>query len=151
MWMQAYDHKYGKHVALKMIKNKKRLHDQALIELRTLKKLDDADPKHDNNVVGATMRQRPLQPTVDLRVTSVISTPGKSDWISFHDGHPRRSTCATTFTSVSTCASSLISSTCQCTTTWRRPTSRACRWTASAGTPMQSLQRELSKPALVFE
>lgn len=34
-----------------MIKNKPRLHDQALIELRTLKKFDEVDPDHSNHVV----------------------------------------------------------------------------------------------------
>lgn len=41
---KALDHKTGQYCALKIIKNKKKFHDQALVEVKILKHLNDGDP-----------------------------------------------------------------------------------------------------------
>lgn len=48
---KALDHKTKQIVALKIIKNKKKFHDQALIEVELLKHLRDHDPHDKHNVV----------------------------------------------------------------------------------------------------
>lgn len=48
---KAIDHKTKQLVALKVIKNKKKFHDQALIEVELLKHLRDHDPSDKHNVV----------------------------------------------------------------------------------------------------
>ena len=42
--VKAYDHRLGTHVALKVIRNKKRFHQQAEVEVRVLTHLRDKDP-----------------------------------------------------------------------------------------------------------
>lgn len=49
--MQALDHKTGRTVALKIIRNKKRFHRQAKIEVDLLKRLRDADANDDAGII----------------------------------------------------------------------------------------------------
>jgi len=48
---KALDHKTGQHVALKIIKNKKKFHEQALVEVKVLKHLNGKDADGASNVV----------------------------------------------------------------------------------------------------
>ncbi|WFD01655.1 dual-specificity kinase [Malassezia obtusa] len=52
--LQCKDHKTGEHVAIKLIRNKKRFHHQALVEVRIMEKLTAADQAGDHNVVHMT-------------------------------------------------------------------------------------------------
>ena len=52
--LQCKDHKTGEHVAIKLIRNKKRFHHQALVEVRIMEKLTAADQVGDHNVVHMT-------------------------------------------------------------------------------------------------
>ena len=49
--IKCYDHKRKETVAIKMIKNKKRFHKQAICELKILQKLRHFDPENNYNVV----------------------------------------------------------------------------------------------------
>ena len=49
--VKALDHRLGEHVALKIIRNKKRFHKQALVEVRILAHLRQNDPHDRKNVV----------------------------------------------------------------------------------------------------
>ncbi|WEW57306.1 serine/threonine protein kinase, CMGC, dual-specificity [Emydomyces testavorans] len=50
--VRCVDHKTGTLVAVKIIRNKKRFHQQALVEVNILQKLKEWDPNHRNNVVN---------------------------------------------------------------------------------------------------
>jgi serine/threonine protein kinase len=52
--VRVLDHKSSNHVALKMIRNKKRFHHQALVEVKILEHIRDCDPEHSANVVHLT-------------------------------------------------------------------------------------------------
>ncbi|WFC99326.1 dual-specificity kinase [Malassezia yamatoensis] len=52
--LQCKDHKTGEHVAIKLIRNKKRFHHQALVEVRIMEKLTAADQAGDHYVVHMT-------------------------------------------------------------------------------------------------
>ncbi|XP_071453889.1 dual specificity tyrosine-phosphorylation-regulated kinase 4 [Hetaerina americana] len=52
--IKALDHKTNKHVAIKIIRNKKRFHHQALIEVRILDHLRKKDKDSSHNVVHMT-------------------------------------------------------------------------------------------------
>ena len=52
--LQCKDHKTGEHVAIKLIRNKKRFHHQALVEVRIMEKLTAADQAGEHNVVHMT-------------------------------------------------------------------------------------------------
>eukprot|EP00210_Caulerpa_lentillifera_P004756 g4540.t1 len=49
--LKCFDHKTRTFVALKIIRNKKRFHAQALIEIKVLQKLREQDPENSNNVI----------------------------------------------------------------------------------------------------
>jgi len=49
--LRCMDHKRGQEVAVKVIRNKKRFHHQALIELKILEHLRHRDPENKHNVV----------------------------------------------------------------------------------------------------
>lgn len=49
--LQCKDHKTGKSVAIKLIRNKKRFHHQALVEVKILENLVNWDPKDEFNVI----------------------------------------------------------------------------------------------------
>ena len=49
--VRAIDHKTNKSVAIKIIRNKKRFHHQALVEVRILDELRKKDPDNTNNVI----------------------------------------------------------------------------------------------------
>lgn len=49
--LQCKDHKTGKSVAIKLIRNKKRFHHQALVEVKILENLVKWDPKDEFNVI----------------------------------------------------------------------------------------------------
>ncbi|OMJ73935.1 hypothetical protein SteCoe_27279 [Stentor coeruleus] len=49
--VKCYDHKRKEEVAIKIIKNKKSFHNQAVIELKILQKLRQNDPENNYNVV----------------------------------------------------------------------------------------------------
>ena len=51
--VKAYDHKEGRLVAIKVIRNKARFHKQALVELRVLTHIRDHDPRGETNTVRA--------------------------------------------------------------------------------------------------
>ena len=48
---KAWDHKRKEFVALKILRNKKRLYKQGLIEAGLLEKLRDGDPDDKKNIV----------------------------------------------------------------------------------------------------
>ena len=48
---KSYDHKKNRYVALKIIRNKKRFHHQATVEVKILKHLKDNDVNDNNNIV----------------------------------------------------------------------------------------------------
>ncbi|CDW99499.1 hypothetical protein [Sporisorium scitamineum] len=52
--LQCRDHKTGKTVAIKLIRNKKRFHSQALVEVRILENLTKWDPDERYNVIKMT-------------------------------------------------------------------------------------------------
>ncbi|SPO30661.1 related to putative dual specificity protein kinase pom1 [Ustilago trichophora] len=52
--LQCRDHKTGKTVAIKLIRNKKRFHHQALVEVRILENLTKWDPDERYNVIKMT-------------------------------------------------------------------------------------------------
>lgn len=52
--LQCKDHKTGKSVAIKLIRNKKRFHHQALVEVKILQNLVDWDPDEQYNVIKMT-------------------------------------------------------------------------------------------------
>ena len=49
--LQCKDHKTGQHVAVKLIRNKRRFHHQALVEVKIMEQLVRADPNAEHNVV----------------------------------------------------------------------------------------------------
>lgn len=49
--LQCKDHKTGKSVAIKLIRNKKRFHHQALVEVKILENLVQWDPNDEHNVI----------------------------------------------------------------------------------------------------
>ncbi|XP_050728116.1 dual specificity tyrosine-phosphorylation-regulated kinase mbk-2-like isoform X2 [Eriocheir sinensis] len=49
--IRAIDHKSGEHVAIKIIRNKKRFHHQALVEVKILDHLRRRDPDQHHNVI----------------------------------------------------------------------------------------------------
>lgn len=49
--VKALDHKTGQHVAIKIIRNKKRFHQQALIEVKILEHLRKKDTQNSNNLI----------------------------------------------------------------------------------------------------
>jgi len=49
--IQCYDHKKKEKCAIKIIRNKKKFHDQALVEVRVLEALKENDPKDDKNII----------------------------------------------------------------------------------------------------
>jgi dual specificity tyrosine-phosphorylation-regulated kinase 2/3/4 len=49
--IRAYDHKEKCYVALKILKNKKRLYKQGLVEARLIKHLNDHDPEDKKNII----------------------------------------------------------------------------------------------------
>ena len=52
--LQCLDHKTGNSVAIKIIRNKKRFHHQALVEVKILERLIDWDPENQHNVIMKT-------------------------------------------------------------------------------------------------
>jgi dual specificity tyrosine-phosphorylation-regulated kinase 2/3/4 len=52
--LQCKDHKTGRSVAVKLIRNKKRFHHQALVEIKILQNLVDWDPEEKYNVIKMT-------------------------------------------------------------------------------------------------
>jgi dual specificity tyrosine-phosphorylation-regulated kinase 2/3/4 len=52
--VRCIDHKTGTLVAVKIIRNKKRFHQQALVEVNILKKLREWDPKNKHSMVNFT-------------------------------------------------------------------------------------------------
>lgn len=52
--LQCKDHKTGRSVAIKLIRNKKRFHHQALVEVKILQNLVDWDPHEQHNVIKMT-------------------------------------------------------------------------------------------------
>ena len=49
--MRVYDHKERDYVALKVLKNKKRLYKQGLVEAKLIKHLNDNDPDDKKNII----------------------------------------------------------------------------------------------------
>ncbi|PKI83878.1 dual-specificity kinase [Malassezia vespertilionis] len=49
--LQCKDHKTGHHVAVKLIRNKRRFHKQALVEVNIMEHLTRGDPNDEHNVV----------------------------------------------------------------------------------------------------
>lgn len=49
--IKCYDYKKNCYIALKIIRNKKRFHHQAAVEVRVLQHLKDNDPEDQNNIV----------------------------------------------------------------------------------------------------
>ncbi|XP_044750963.1 dual specificity tyrosine-phosphorylation-regulated kinase 2 isoform X2 [Coccinella septempunctata] len=49
--IKALDHMTNKHVAIKIIRNKKRFHHQGLVEVRILDRIRKKDPDDNNNVI----------------------------------------------------------------------------------------------------
>ncbi|KAI9665290.1 MAG: hypothetical protein M1831_001727 [Alyxoria varia] len=52
--VRCIDHKHGKLVAVKIIRNKKRFHQQALVEIDILKKLREWDPSNSHSMINFT-------------------------------------------------------------------------------------------------
>ncbi|KAF2462143.1 hypothetical protein BDY21DRAFT_368265 [Lineolata rhizophorae] len=52
--VKCIDHKLGKLVAIKIIRNKKRFHHQALIEVNILQKIRDWDPRNQHSMIRFT-------------------------------------------------------------------------------------------------
>ncbi|KAK3817500.1 MAG: kinase-like domain-containing protein [Benniella sp.] len=51
---KCYDHKTGEYVAIKIIRNKKRFHCQALVEVKILSNLNRWDPEDKHNLIRMT-------------------------------------------------------------------------------------------------
>lgn len=51
MVLRCYDHKEKQYVALKILKNKKRLYKQGLVEAKLIKHLNDNDPEDKKNII----------------------------------------------------------------------------------------------------
>lgn len=49
--LKCFDHKEREYVALKILKNKKRLYKQGLVEARLIKHLNDKDPEDKKNII----------------------------------------------------------------------------------------------------
>lgn len=49
--LKCYDHKEREYVALKILKNKKRLYKQGLVEAKLIKHLNDKDPEDKKNII----------------------------------------------------------------------------------------------------
>jgi dual specificity tyrosine-phosphorylation-regulated kinase 2/3/4 len=49
--LRCYDHKEKGYVALKTLKNKKRLYKQGLVEAKLVKHLNDHDPEDKKNII----------------------------------------------------------------------------------------------------
>ena len=49
--MKCFDYKNNEFVAMKIIRNKKRFHHQATVEVKVLQHLKDHDPDDINNIV----------------------------------------------------------------------------------------------------
>jgi len=49
--MRCYDHKEKEYIALKVLKNKKRLYKQGLVEAKLIKHLNDHDPEDKKNII----------------------------------------------------------------------------------------------------
>ncbi|CAG8526062.1 7936_t:CDS:2 [Paraglomus brasilianum] len=52
--LKCLDHKTGEHVAVKIIRNKKRFHCQALVEVKILESLSRWDPEDNHNIIHMT-------------------------------------------------------------------------------------------------
>lgn len=48
---KAFDHKHKRHVAVKILKNKKKFRAQGLIEIKIMEKLRDSDPSCSNHCI----------------------------------------------------------------------------------------------------
>lgn len=49
--LKCYDHKQKEYVAIKILKNKKRLYKQGLVEAKLIKHLNDKDPEDKKNII----------------------------------------------------------------------------------------------------
>jgi len=49
--LKCYDHKEREYCAIKILKNKKRLYKQGLVEARLIKHLNDHDPDDKKNII----------------------------------------------------------------------------------------------------
>jgi dual specificity tyrosine-phosphorylation-regulated kinase 2/3/4 len=49
--LRCYDHKDKCYVAVKILKNKKRLYKQGLVEAKLIKHLNDSDPEDKKNII----------------------------------------------------------------------------------------------------
>ena len=49
--LKCFDHKLKEYVALKILKNKKRLYKQGLVEAKLVKHLNDLDPEDKKNII----------------------------------------------------------------------------------------------------
>jgi len=49
--LKCYDHKERDHVAIKILKNKKRLYKQGIVEAKLIKHLNDNDPEDKKNII----------------------------------------------------------------------------------------------------
>ena len=49
--LKCYDHKHKEKWALKIIRNKKKFHDQGLVEVKVLEALKENDPNDDKNII----------------------------------------------------------------------------------------------------
>ena len=49
--LKAYDHKHKEYCALKILKNKKRLYKQGLVEAKLIKHLNDKDMEDKKNII----------------------------------------------------------------------------------------------------
>jgi hypothetical protein len=49
--LKCYDHKQREYCALKILKNKKRLYKQGLVEAKLIKHLNDKDPEDKKNII----------------------------------------------------------------------------------------------------
>ena len=49
--LKCYDHKEREHCAIKILKNKKRLYKQGLVEAKLIKHLNDNDPEDKKNII----------------------------------------------------------------------------------------------------
>lgn len=63
--VRCFDHKKNQEVALKLIRNKKRFHHQALVEVKLLAHIRHADPDNATNIIHVRVCRRgrlPLNP-----------------------------------------------------------------------------------------
>ena len=49
--LKCFDHKLKEYIALKILKNKKRLYKQGLVEAKLVKHLNDLDPEDKKNII----------------------------------------------------------------------------------------------------